>query len=363
MPFNTPFHAPTDSEIEAADMQSLFELEFHDLFSLPNLVRAHNKARTGKNYRDEVYLFERNLLANLSAIRNRVLSGSYRFGPYREFILFDTKRRHIVTSPHKDRVVHWVLYSYLYPIFDRGFIHDSYGNREGKGVLKGATRAREFIQKRNNQYVLKIDFSKYFYSVRHDVLLGMLDAKVRNPLVTNLLEDLITSFKTGDLYDHLFHEESLYRTTEYKGMPLGSLTSQLFANIYLNRLDHYCKDALKIESYLRYVDDIVILGTHKHDLAKKLGQIESFSRERLGLEIHPGKVRIFPKSQGLDFLGYRIYPYRTLIRKRTQRRIRRALLSENSGQITSYYGICKHSDSHLRRKVEVVAGLKTRGAR
>lgn len=347
-----PFHHLSSQEATAPN-----QAEFAELFSQENLIRAHNKARIGKNYRDEVYLFERNLLANLNTIRNSILDGSFQFGPYREFVLFDTKRRHIVTSPHKDRVVHWVLYSYLYPIFDKGFIHDSFGNREGKGVLKGAQRAREFIQKRNCSHILKIDFSKYFYSVQHHALLEIIARKLTNPLIMVFVGKLITSYKTGELYDHLFAEGSIYRATDGKGMPLGSLTSQLFANIYLNRLDHYCKEALKIEHYIRYVDDIVIYGADKQTLAGLLGQIGEFSRAKLGLEIHPGKVRIFPKNLGLDFLGYRIYPYRTLIRKRTQHRIRRALISDNLGQLISYYGLCKHSNSHLRLAIAAKAGL------
>lgn len=121
----------------------------------------------------------------------------------------------------------------------------------------------------------------------------------------------------------------------------------MFANVYLNRLDHFAKDFLRIGRYVRYVDDIAVFGGSKSELWKHFEDIRDFSHRKLGLTIHPGKVSVFPKTRGIDFLGYRIWPYRTLPRKRTQKKIRDAIAIADARTLPSYYGIVKHSDSHI----------------
>ncbi len=327
-------------------------LEFESLFSVENLHAAHLTARKGKRFRIATAAFESRLFCNLERIRSRILDGTYEFGPYREFVRFDSKRRLISTSPYRDRVVHWVLYRYLSPIFEPSFVFDSYGNRKNKGALSGMLRAKEFLRSGNVGYVLKIDFSKYFFSVRHDVLLAEISKKVSNPHVFALLVRLVSSYRTGPQFDALFDETSPYRTNRDKGMPIGSLTSQLFANVYLNRLDHFAKDFLGVKRYVRYVDDVVAFGKSKDELFETFRRIRDFSEKELGLTIHPNKVSVTPKRLGIDFLGYRIEPYRVLPRKRTQRKIRHALQCGDARVLPSYYGMLKPSDSHLLPVVE-----------
>lgn len=323
-----------------------------ELFSFDNLLKAHLKARSNKLYRDEIYIFERNLYYNLNEISKSLISGTYQFGPYSQFMKTDTKRRLIVNSPYQDRIVHWVLYDYLYPVFDKTFIHDSYANRIGKGTIKGTQRAQKFLKKKSVNYILKLDFSKYFYSVHHSIMLKELAKKVKEPKIFSLTEKLIRSYKTPDSFDNLFSEDSPYHSTQEKGMPIGSLFSQLMANIYLNKLDHYCKDYLGIKYYLRYVDDLVIMSETKAELRDWKILIEKFCLEKLALTFHPYKMSIFPKTQGLDFLGYRIYPHKILPRKSIQKNLRKALELRDIRKLKSFYGVVAHSDSHLKCIVE-----------
>jgi hypothetical protein len=143
-------------------------------------------------------------------------------------------------------------------------------------------------------------------------------------------------------------------------MPIGSLTSQLFANVYLNRLDHFAKDFLRTKRYVRYVDDVVVFGASKGELFETFRKIREFSESELGLTVHPEKVSVTPKRLGIDFLGYRIEPYRTLPRKRTQAKIRHALDRGDARVLPSYYGILKPTDSHLLYVVEERMGLGRR---
>jgi RNA-directed DNA polymerase len=323
-----------------------------NLFSFDNLLKAHLKARSNKLYRDEIYLFERNLYSNLEEIFQDLVSGTYEFGPYSQFMKTDTKRRLIVNSPYCDRVVHWLLYDYLYPVFDKTFIYDSYANRIGKGTICGTKRAQSFLKKKSVKYILKLDFSKYFYSVHHEILLKELKKKVKDTKLFRLLEKLVRSYQTPDSFDYLFAEDSPYHATLAKGMPIGSLFSQLMANIYLNKLDHYCKDYLGIKYYLRYVDDLVIMAETKSELQKWKVLIEDYCSNKLALTLHPHKINLFPKTQGLDFLGYRIWSHRILPRKTIQKNLRKSLELRDVRKLRSFYGVVAHSDSHLKKIVE-----------
>jgi retron-type reverse transcriptase len=322
-----------------------------ELFSIDNLLNAHLKARSNKLYRDEIYIFERNLYSNLKQISESLIQGNYEFGPYSQFMKTDNKRRLIVNSPYEDRVVHWVLYDYLYPVFDKTFIYDSYANRIGKGTIKGAKRAQKFIKKKSVKYIMKLDLSKYFYSVNHSIMIRELQRNIKDAKVFFLAEKLIRSYRTPDIFDHLFDMDSPYRSSQEKGMPIGSLFSQLMANVYLNKLDHYCKDYLRMKYYIRYVDDFVIMSESKFQLNEWKLLIENFCLEKLALTIHPHKISISPKATGLDFLGYRIYPYKILPRKAIQKNLRKALELRDIRKLKSYYGVLAHSDSDLKHVV------------
>ncbi len=181
----------------------------------------------------------------------------------------------------RDRVLFQGVYQQLYQIFDRGFIHDSYASREGKGTHAGVKRFEIFAKKVSANYtkpalVLKCDIRKFFDGIDHSILFALITRRVSDERLCSLVRNIISSFQT----------------TEGKGLPLGNVTSQLFANIYLDELDQFVKHHLKIKCYIRYCDDFVILGNDRSVLEHITGNIRAFLRETLLLELHPCKVTI-----------------------------------------------------------------------
>lgn len=333
-------------------MSSYYKEEFCGLFSLLRLFDAYLKAKKTKAYRIDLYNFSLEMGANIKRIQKEILDNTYKFGPYKTFILYDSKRRLIVSAPFSDRIVHWVIYEYLNSIFLNSFIDHSYGNIKNKGTSSAVKYCKYLYRNKKNKYVLKIDFSKYFYSIDHKLLKSILRKKVKNDHMMRLLESLIDSYCTGDQFDYLFDNNSYYRNQKRKGIPIGNLTSQIMANIYLNELDHYLKDYLGVKSYIRYVDDLVIFGSSKKELWVIKDLIDNYCSERLRLYINPRKVYIQPTSKPLDFLGYRFYKYKTLPRKRVQGKIRDAVLLSNTDKLVSYKGILDSSDSLLKYQVD-----------
>jgi hypothetical protein len=240
-------------------------------------------------------------------LQNRV----YRHGGYREFVVIDSKKRTIKAAPFRDRVVHHALCNIIEPILDRSFIFDSYACRVGKGTHRAVLRLERFIRALRGPrgldqqpplrvYCLKCDVAQYFASINHVALLRILERRIRDPEVRWLIREIIGSHATG--------------------IPIGNLTSQLFANVYLNELDHYVKRVLRVRFYLRYMDDFLILGRDKRELHELKELIRTFLRDQLALTLHPKKAEVFPIDQGIDFLGYVIIGNRRLLRRSTVRR-------------------------------------------
>lgn len=272
---------------------------FENAFSFENLLAAYMRARRGKQGRHEIATFGWRLEAKLLALREELLSGSYAHGVYRHFIVSDSKRREIQAAPFRDRVVHHAVVAALEPIFDKGFIYDTYACRVGKGTQAALARFEQFSCV--SRYVLSMDISKYFASIDHAVLLSLLKRKIADARMLALCEKIIAS--TED--------------SPGRGIPIGNLTSQLFANIYLNEFDQYAKHTLHLPRYIRYMDDIAILSDDKQQLHEVKGAAAVFMRERLGLVLHPRKVQVMPLAAGVDFLGYRLFPHHRLLRKST----------------------------------------------
>lgn len=310
------------------------------------LLRAHRKARRGHSRAVEVLRFEMDLEDNLFAIVEALNTRTWRTGPYRYLFVRDPKPRQVVAVPYSNRVVHHALVSVLEEIYEPRFIYDSYACRKGKGVHAGVARALKFIRavsRKGPVYALKADVAQYFASIDRDRLLALLSRYVADPDVLWLCEEIACSYPGP-------------------GLPLGNLTSQLWGNVYLHELDLFVKQTLRERYYIRYMDDFVILSNDKAHLHRLRREIETFLRDRLGLRLHP-KTQVFPVRERygrpLDFLGYRIYPDRVLLRKRTVLRIRRALraLSRKAEghpdlaarlrrTANSYLGLVKHSANH-----------------
>lgn len=326
--------------------------EFVKLFSPENILNAFKKAKRNKAYRTIIIKYQNNLQSNLSMLGKKVLSGEFEFGPYKEFTMKDKKWRLIISSPLKDRVVHWVLYDYLLPLFENSFIKDTYGNLPDRGTAAALKCTKNFIKQKQFTYAAQLDFSKYFYSIHHEILIKELKKKVKNYFILQMLIKLIQSYKTTDVFDSLFEASNPYHATKDKGMPIGSLISQLFANIYLNALDHFVKDYLGIKGYVRYVDDIVIFASTKEETNNIVAKITDFSKKYLKLSLNPKKIAVFPITQGIDFVGYRIYKRAVLPRKRCQKNINHYIKTNNTSSLISSFGYLLDTDSYLLQKVK-----------
>jgi len=280
---------------------------FTAMTSLPNLFACWQQARQNKSSRARVQRFNQDPLRYLLAIQQRLRAGEFSFGPYKEFIVREKKFRNVVDAPMKDRVVHWMLYQHLLPIWQPRMIHDTFGNLPGRGTHAAVRRLAQFARASGQQWVLQLDISKYFYSVQHTLLKARVLRYVGDQALRTLLVNLIDSYRTGPLYDDLFAPDSPYRRTREKGMPIGNLSSQLFANIYLCDFDHWVKQDLRVKRYVRYVDDLAIVG----DSPEQLRTLRDTLVARLqqdGLTVNPRKIRLAPVRDGVPFLGYVVWP-------------------------------------------------------
>ncbi len=275
---------------------------FKEVCSIENLYKAYLKAKKGKNESLEVLRFTFNLEEELINLHKDLKAQEYKTGKYRNFIIFEPKERKISALPFRDRVVHHSVYSAIEPVFEKSFIFDSYACRKDKGTHAGIKRTQKFIRQVNkNFYVLKCDVSKYFPSVNHRILKKLLRKKISDKKLLNLLDLIIDSNGLE------------------KGIPIGNLTSQLFANIYLNELDKFMKHKKRIKYYIRYMDDFLIIHESKKYLHELKREIRCFLKT-LKLELHPKKANVFPLKTGIDFLGYRIFRNYRLVRKSTVKR-------------------------------------------
>jgi retron-type reverse transcriptase len=317
------------------------------------LFSAWEEFRRGKSKKPDVLSFEEDLEANIFKLARDLSSKRYSHEGYTGFYICDPKLRHIHKASVRDRVLHHAITTVLNPIFEPTLIPNSFSCRVGKGTHKGLDALRTMLRKvsKNNTrqcYVLKCDVRKFFDSIDHDILLSILRRRIEDSDMMLLLENIIESYSgtQSDLFNR-------------KGVPIGNLTSQLFANVYMNEFDQFMKHILKVEHYARYTDDFVIVSSEKEYLAGLIAPIDTFLRETLKISLHPNKVTIGPYHRGVDFLGYVIFPRYTLIRKRTKKRIKRkfegkvrdfreGLIEKEKIESTlqSYLGILSHANTH-----------------
>lgn len=346
---------------------------FDSICDYEGLYQSHLEARRGKRYRDDVLLFTDRLEENLIELQNELLWHSYHVGKYRQFYVREPKLRLVMALQYRDRVVQWAIYRQLYPFYDKTFIEDSYACRRGKGTHKAADRLqywlRQVSRKPGQWYYLKLDISKYFYRVDHLVLLNILSRRVKDPRLLQLLSEIINSEDTrfglpaGISPDEC--PEDMWLSDV--GMPIGNLTSQLFANIYLNELDQLCKHEFRLHYYIRYMDDVIILSDSKNELAQLKVAIEEFLNDCLHLDLNK-KTAIRPVWTGIDFVGFHIWPTHRKLKKQTARRMIRNVKriceaiaagkmdKEELGRVAaSYNGILEHCNSYgLRRKLNEI---------
>jgi retron-type reverse transcriptase len=287
--------------------------------SFDALYAAYVRARRGKRTRPQVQRFEQNLEGELIQLQNELVWGEYRTGRHHRFEVYEPKRREVVSLPFRDRVVQHALVAQLEPIWERSMIDDTYACRPGRGIHACADRVQSMLlrtlRRSGRVYALKADVRSYFASIDHGVLKRLLRRKVRCARTLALCDEIIDAWGRRVV-------------GAARGLPIGNLTSQLWANVYLDALDQRIKHGLRAPSYARYMDDFVLVSGDKGELQRCRMEIERWLADELRLELN-AKTQVFPVAprhgRALDFVGYRIWPTHRRLRTSSIRRIKATL--------------------------------------
>ena len=281
--------------------------------------------------------FQFSLMDNILQLHYDLKNQTYKHGGYQCFKINDPKPRIIHKASVRDRLLHHAVYRILYPYFDKKFIADSFSCRNNKGTHKALNRFERFVRmvSKNNTrtcWILKCDIKKFFASVDQLTLIEILEKHIQDKGILNLLQEIIFSFKPN-------------------GLPLGNLTSQLFANVYLNKFDQFVKHELKIKYYIRYADDFMIFSEDKKHLENIILLVGSFLKNELKLTLHPNKIFIKKLKLGMDFLGWvNFFGYR-ILRTKTKNRILEGIRDNLKPEtISSYFGLLKHGKTAELKK-------------
>lgn len=274
---------------------------YRDKIKFKNIYAAYLRAAKGKKQNKEVILFEMDLANNLLRILFDLYNGNYTFSAYRQFKVYEPKERIILALPFRDRVVHqWYVEEFIKPVFKDVFIKDSFACIAGRGLHLGMYTLQKYMRKAYKEnkdfYILKCDIQKFFYSIHKDVLYSILKNKYKDKDFLNFSKELI------------FHGAPNGNI----GIPIGNYTSQFFANIYMNKLDHFIKEVLKIKYYVRYMDDFVLLTSSRDESKRLKNVIADFLEQELKLKLNK-KTNYFPNKNGVHFCGFRIYRNRILL--------------------------------------------------
>ena len=336
------------------------------IFSIDNFYGALEDASCGRRYKREVLRYNLDSYELLTKLIDEVLNGTYRIEKYHIFYIYEPKRRMIMSISFRHRIVQWAIYRVVNPMLVNGYINDSYGCIPTRGPLEAAQKLQYWLvyaeRKEEKWYYLKLDISKYFYRILKEVLAKKIKDERLLAVLYNIIDCKHTPFglPPGCSPGEVPLEERLFDV----GMPIGNLMSQVFANVYLDVLDQFCKRVLRIDCYIRYVDDVIILSNSKAQLHIWKSQIEQFLLEKLELELN-NKTCIRPVNQGIEFVGYRVWHNRIVIRKSTSLRIKRNLkgvrknynlrkitFHQATDRFQSYVGMLKKTDSAaLLRKI------------
>jgi retron-type reverse transcriptase len=314
------------------------------IIDFENVYHAYRAVARGKRYRQESLDFKYALEDNLCALSNELVWDMYKPSIMRQFWIIDPKKRLISAPAFRDRVVHHALCQIIEPVFEKRFINESFACRVGRGTHAAMEHTVSCVRQAKRQWghywVLKGDVHKFFPSIHHDTLYRIMGRAIRDTKVLHLINLIIRSYESPD--------------RDGWGIPIGSLTSQLFANIYLDQLDHYLKEVCQVPYYARYMDDFVVLHQDKRVLQSLLCKIEDYLHDELMLNLNP-KTGIFPGKQGIDFCGYRIWPTHIKPRKSTVKRAKKrlkkmaiqyrtnpAILDHAKASLNSFLGYIKH---------------------
>jgi len=298
-----------------------------------NLRLAFWKAQKGKQDRPEIQEYRDHLEENLDELRGSILDRDVRIGDYRYFTVRDPKTRQICAAPFNERVLHHAIMNLCEPVFERYAIDDTYACRPGKGTHRAMLRAREFAGR--FPFCLKMDIAHYFGSIDHGVLMALLERRFKDSDLLALFVTILASFEADP----------------GKGLPIGNLTSQHFANFYLGWFDHFVKEQLRIKGYVRYMDDFLVFGRNRQELRAGLEVIRAFLAEELGLRLKEG-VQLKPSRAGVSFLGYRVFPDKVSLTRRSRERFIMRF-QKYEGQLAD--GVL--SETEAARRMQAVIGF------
>jgi len=311
---------------------------WENLTSLNNLFSAYEQAARGKRSKADVASYEMNLEDNIFSLRDKLISHTYQHGPYHSFYIHDPKKRLISAACFDDRVVHHALCRVTEPLIEKSFIYDTYANRMGKGTHKALDRCMGYL--RRYDYYLQLDIRQYFPSIDHAILMTSLSRKIRDEQVLGLCRHILRS-GVGVLKEDYrmvyFPGDDLFEVNRPRGLPIGNLTSQFWANVYLNGLDHKVKRQLRCPGYVRYVDDMLLFSDSKAELQTMWSEVVQ-ALANLRLTIHQKEPQPTPSWHGVTFLGFRCFPdYRRLKRAKAiyaRRKIKSDWIAVKKNQMT-----------------------------
>lgn len=309
---------------------------YEKVYNMDNLIAADMTARKGKHFSKEVKKHDLHRDANLLLLHKQLKNKTFKTSEYYIFTIHEPKTRDIYKLPYfPDRILHHAIMRVIEPIIVRSFTRDTYACLKNRGIHPLVKKLqRDLKNSSDTSYCLKIDISKYYPSIDHDILKSIIRKKIKDNDLLSLLDEIIDSAD---------------------GLPIGNYLSQYLANVYLNYLDHYVKEELRIKYYYRYVDDIVILSRSKEELWDTLRRIRSYIEHNLKLKIK-GNYQIYPvSSRGIDFVGYKFFHTHTLLRKSIKKRWIKKILSRSGNRknsFWSYYGWAVHCNStNLLKKI------------
>lgn len=336
---------------------------YPQIIDFENILIAARKAQKGKRFKENVLSFNYNLEGELIKLQQELTEKIYLPGNYRTFYIKEPKTRMISAAPYRDRVVHHSLCNIIVPLIEPAFIADSYANRIGFGTHRALNRFTKFA--RSSKYVLQCDIQKYFPSIDHEILKNLVRRKIKCPDTLWLIDLIINnSNEQLSVIEYFDGDDLLTPIQRRRGLPVGNLTSQFLANVYLNDFDHFVKEKLKVKKYLRYVDDFAFFADDWEFLLEVRFAVEEYLA-KLRLKIHPIKSQLFATKQGANFLGFRILPDCIRVRTENLRRARRRLkqmqtdykqgkitLENVSQSIQSWFAHLEHGDTwRLRQQI------------
>lgn len=296
--------------------------------SLESVWKSWFAFRKGKRVTDELDTFQYYLEGNLMQLFLDLDNATYRHGGYQHFVVNDNKRRRISVAGIRDRVVHRLVYDHLNAIYDKTFIHDVWSCRKEKGLLGAIERTQQLLHGYSNSYVWKCDVQKFFDSIDHQTLLNVMALRITGDKTLHTLQTILASSVKPD--------------GARIGVPIGNLTSQIFANIYLNEFDRFVKHTLKAQAYLRYGDDFILIEADQQKLLAFRTASITFLKEKLHLTINAKSDRMMKAKHGLRFLGMVIWPFGSRLNNRNLKRIYERV---NHSNVSSYYGLLKQHAS------------------